>query len=398
MQNIIIEKPYKFIPPKHYSLVARITALFVPQIIRKKHGIESTDVVGLEKLRESIRAGHGIIIAPNHSRPSDPEVIGMIPHLLAKPVYIMASWHLFMQSRVLGWMLPRVGAFSMYREGLDREAIKCAIQILVNAKRPLIIFPEGLVSRTNDRLNNLMDGTAFMARNAAKQRAAMPTPGKVVIHPVAIRYFFRGDIVKALNPTLEEIEKRLSWRPQTELSMIDRIRKIGDALVTLKEIEYLGKPQNGTLGERTRLLIDRILEPIEKEWPKGRQEDNVTARVKALRTEILPDMVSGEIDEKERSRRWKQLADLYLAQQLFFYPPDYFSDPPTAEQMLETVERYEEDLTDVARIYRPIHMSMQIGDAIEVSPVRDRTAETDPVMQKLRSELERMLAEMKKKT
>ena len=35
---------------------------------------------------------------------------------------------------------------------------------------------------------------AFLARSAAKQRAAASVPGKVVVHPVFVRYFFEGDL------------------------------------------------------------------------------------------------------------------------------------------------------------------------------------------------------------
>ncbi len=392
MQNIVIDKPYKFVPPKQNQLWPNLIRPFLPGLVKKYHGIESTEYIGLEKLKHSIDAGHGIVLAPNHCRPCDPMVLSLMPASLSQPLYIMASWHLFMQGPFLSWLLPRMGAFSMYREGLDREALKYATQILTEAKRSLVIFPEGVISRTNDRLNNLMDGTVFIARNAAKQRASLEKPGKVVIHPVAIRYFFHGDIDKALEPVLEEIEKRLTWAPQKDKRVEDRIYLIGDALLSLKEIEYFGEAQKGIFADRTKKLIDQLLVPLENEWlKKTTTETDVVLRVKALRAAILPEMISGELSEQERSRRWKHLADLYLAQQIHFYPPDYFSAPPTKEQMLETVERFEEDLTDIARIHRPLHALVEIGDAIEVSPVRERGQENDPVMTTLRSELEKML-------
>jgi len=36
----------------------------------------------------------------------------------------MASWHLFKQSAAQTWLLRRAGAFSVYREGMDRDALK----------------------------------------------------------------------------------------------------------------------------------------------------------------------------------------------------------------------------------------------------------------------------------
>src|SRR5204863_2137415 len=99
-------------------------------------------------------------------------------------------------------------------------------------------FPEGIVTRNNDRLLNLMDGVSFIARSAAKQRAASAQPGKVVVHPVFVRYFFEGDLAATISPVLKDIEARLSWQPQTHLPLRERIIKAGHAMLALKEIEY----------------------------------------------------------------------------------------------------------------------------------------------------------------
>jgi hypothetical protein len=235
-----------------------------------------------------------------------------------------------------------------------------------------------------------MDGTMFIARNAAKQRAEQSS-GKVVVHPVAIRYFFLGDIERALDPVLEEIERRLSWRPLSGRPMTDRIIKVGEALLTLKELEYQGKPQEGEIAARVARLMDHILVPLEQEWLKGKREDGILARVKALRAAMLPDMVAEKVDEAERRRRWQQLADIYLAQQLSNYPPDYFKPEPTVEKLLETVERFEEDLTDKVRVHRPMHAVIEVGEAIEVPPGRERGAQGESMMAHVRQQLETML-------
>jgi 1-acyl-sn-glycerol-3-phosphate acyltransferase len=397
VQNIIIDKPYRFVPPAMSAFWTTVFRPIVPRYLKKHHGVESYELLGAERLRASAAAGRGILLAPNHCRPCDPFVVGMLADRALRPAYIMASWHTFQLGRLQAFLLRRLGIFSVYREGMDRESLKLAIQLLTEAKHPLVVFPEGVVSRTNDRLGNLMDGPAFMARIAAKRRAGLKPAGQVVIHPVALRYFFRGDLDATLAPVLEEVERRLSWRPRTNASVLNRIAKIGEALLTLKEIEYLGGPQTGGLEKRLKSLIDFLLVPLEDEWLKGDHDGGVVSRVKDLRAVILPDMVNGDILEAERARRWEQLADTYLAQQVHFYPPDYFGAKPTPEQLLETVERFEEDLTDVARVHRPLHVVVEIGEAIEVSPARDRNAETDPVMDRLRGDLTAMLERSKER-
>jgi 1-acyl-sn-glycerol-3-phosphate acyltransferase len=391
LQNIVIDKPYEFVPPDYGTLWPRLLGRFVlPPYLRSSHGVESFELIGVARLKASVEARHGILLTPNHCRPCDPMVLAHLGFAVGAPIHIMASWHLFMESRFQRWLLQHVGVFSVYREGMDRDALKCAIGILVDARRPLVLFPEGVVSRSNDHLNHLMDGTTFIARNAAKQRAERSL-GKVVLHPVAIRYFFLGNLERTIEPVLEDIERRLSWRPQSGKLMKDRIIKVGEALLTLKELEYQEKPQEGEIPERVARLIDHILVPLEQEWVKGKRDADILARVKALRAAILPDMVAEKVDEAERRRRWQELADIYLAQALAKYPPNYFMPEPTPERLLETVERFEEDLTDKTRVHRPIHAVIEVGEAIEIPPGRDRGAESDSIMTQVRQQLETML-------
>jgi len=322
-------------------------------------------------------------------------VLALLSRQVGSPFHVMASWHLFMQSRVQAFLLPRIGGFSVYREGLDRESLKCATRILAEARFPLVVFPEGFVTRNNDRLMNLMDGVAFLARAAAKQRAASPALGKVVVHPVFVRYFFEGDLEKTLAPVLQKIEARLSWQPQNQFPLRERIVNAGHALLALKEMEYLGATQSGSAKERLSLLLDHLLTPLEREWTEGRREPDAMTRIKRLRTAILPDMVHGDLTEKERARRWRQLADLYVAQQLHCYSGDYLAGTPPPERLLETVERYEEDLTDRARPHPPLRAVISVGEAIEAAPTRDRSAGGDSIGNELRRQLEMMLEESK---
>jgi 1-acyl-sn-glycerol-3-phosphate acyltransferase len=307
---------------------------------------------------------------------------------------MMASWHLFMQGRLQRWLMRVAGAFSVYREGMDREALRTATALLAEAKRPLILFPEGIVSRSNDRLGNLMDGTAFIARAAAKLRAKADPPGQVVIHPVAIHYYFGGDLRAAVEPVLTMIETRLGWQSQRALPLVPRVLKLGEALLSAREVEYFGRAQEGAFGDRLPRLIDRVLKPLEDEYLSGKTEPVTIDRVKKLRTAIVPALTAGELPAAERDRRWRQLADCYFAQQLACYPVGYLAETPTVERILETVERYEEDLTDVARVHRPLRVTIQVGEALPVGPDRPRGGAGDPLMGQLRERLEGMLAEL----
>src|SRR5277367_5602368 len=219
MQSIVIDKPYVPVPPHSGRIWPAILSLYVPRLLRKKYGVTHVECIHADRLKQSVTAGHGILLAPNHCRDEDPFVLNTLSRAAGTPFFIMASWHTFMQNRRQAFLLNRAGAFSIYREGIDRAAVNTAVDILESADRPLVIFPEGHISRTNDRLNELMDGTALIARTAAKRRAKLDLPKKVVVHPVAIRYLFKGNIDTAVSSVLDEIEARLSWRKQTQLPM-----------------------------------------------------------------------------------------------------------------------------------------------------------------------------------
>ncbi|RYD49927.1 MAG: 1-acyl-sn-glycerol-3-phosphate acyltransferase [Verrucomicrobiaceae bacterium] len=386
MQSIVFDKPYSFVPPRFSRVWHRLMRFLLPVYLKKVHGIGPVECVGAEKLRASLDAGHGVMLVPNHCRPCDPMVLDSLAAEVRRPFHVIASWHLFMVSRIQRFLLPRMGGFSVYREGMDRESIKCAVKTVADGRHPLIIFAEGIITRGNDRLVSFMEGPAFIARVAAKQRPE----GKVVIHPVFIRYFFEGDLEKTVLPVMADIEKRLAWQPQTQLPLQDRILKIGSALLDLKEVEYFGSAQPGSFSERLQRLEDYLLMPLEIRWCAGRHDGTTMSRVKRLRSAILPEMIAGDLTDEEKASRWRQLADLYLVQQLHCYPQGYF-DQPTPERILETIERYEEDLTDVSRPHFPIRAVVVVGDAIEVGAAREKSQEADPITAAVRRQLEELL-------
>jgi hypothetical protein len=185
---------------------------------------------------------------------------------------------------------------------------------------------------------------------------------------------------------------RLTWKKQHQLTVLERIGKIGRGLLALKEVEYLGRVYHEEdFGPRIERLIDEILTPLEKEWLGGERASHIVARVKALRAAILPDMVKGEIADAERERRWGQLADVYLAQRLALYPADYVGNGENAERLLETVERFEEDLTDKVRAYPPIKAMVMVDEAIEVQPEREKRGGGDPLMAKIEERIKLLL-------
>ncbi len=392
MLQVVFDEPYTFVPPIYSNWGPHILRFYVRRYLRTAYGVHSVTTRHIERLKASLAAGKSIMLAPNHCRLSDPMVLGVMALEAHTYLFAMASWHLFKESAFQTFMIRALGAFSVLREGNDRKALETAIDILVDGKRPLIMFPEGAITKHNDIINEMMEGPSFMARQAAKRLKKMGSSREVVVHPVAIRYSFDADVEKAVAPVLDELEARLSWQPQHQLPMIKRIGKLGDAFLSLKEVEYLGVAQSGNPYDRAEHFIEAVLERVERDWQQKDTSGGVVARVKRLRTVILPDMVAKKVTPEERERRWHDLAALYYAQQISHYPRDYIlPEKNLPERVIETVERLEEDFTDKSHKFEPFHAVVEIGEAIPVGPDRDRAAEGDPVMEEVHRQLQTMM-------
>jgi 1-acyl-sn-glycerol-3-phosphate acyltransferase len=396
MQRIVIDQPYEFVPPRWSRGWAGLIRLWLPGFLRRKFGLVETATVGGEHLRGALAAGQGVLVASNHTRNSDPMVLGLglEREIGGGPMHIMAGWHLFKQSRVQRFLLPRVGAFSVYREGGDRESLQCATRILVRGEIPLVVFPEGYVSHSNERLAPLMHGVAFMARVAAKRRVDQGNPAGVVVVPSFVRYFFDGDLESAVNPVLEAIERRLWWQVQDHRSLCERIERIGEALLASREIEHLGAVGSGDPVARVARLIGHLLGSLECEWEVAAGQRDTMERVKRLRAAILAAMIDGsEMPEAERARRWHQLGILYQVQQLNCHPGKFPAADARAEEILDVVDQFEEDLTDANRPHPPRRAVVYHGVAIPVSGER-RGGDIDArFMGVLRERLEDLMRE-----
>lgn len=397
MQDIIVEKPYEFQTPYRHNwapwLFQRLR--LVDRFLKKHEGIESYELRGLDYLRESLRQRCGILLAPNHCRYADPLAMGWLVRPLGVYLYAMASWHLFNQSRWQSTVIRLCGAFSVNREGVDRQALDTAIAAIAEGQRPLVVFPEGAIFRNNDTLQPLLDGVAFVARSAARRRAKLNKP-PTVIHPVAIKYLFRGDVVSAITPVVEEIEHRFAWFPQIcrQYSMIQRVQRLTEAFLVTKEMEHLGRTGSGDMRQRRVDLIESLLQQTEQRWLGiSSQSHPIIPRIKALRQRIVPELLQAKSGEQEQQMRCA-LNRLYVAQQIASYPDHYLEPPVTNTRLLETVEQLEEDIWDKARVHRPLHAVIEVCAPITVTEVKPPKGESDPILAELENCLRKKLTDL----
>lgn len=400
MQEIIVEKPYNFQPPVRRSfypwLFQRLK--LIDRYLHRYEGVHSHELRGIDHLKESLRRKAGIILAPNHCRYADPIAMGWVVRPLGVYIYAMASWHLFNEHPLKSLAIRMAGGFSVNREGIDRQALDTAISAIVDGSRPLVIFPEGTVFRNNDIVQPLLDGVAFVARAAARRRAKLGKP-HTVIHPIAIKYLFKGDVIQSITPVVEEIENRMAWYQPIcrQYPIIDRVKRLCEAFLATKEIEHLGQAHSGDLSTRRTRLVEHLIGETELRMTgKSSREEAIIPRIKALRLRLVPELLEYSIGSMHVSVPREQeirceLNRLYVAQQIASYPCGYLDAPVTNTRLLETVEQLEEDIWDRARIHRPLHAVIEIGEAIDVDESRPEKGATDPILISLESQLRKMI-------
>lgn len=404
--TVVFERPYEFVPPSRSTfwpwLIQRLR--LYDRYLKKKEGVVDYQLRGTEHLKHSLDAGHGILLAPNHCRYADPLVMGWPARHFGIHVHAMASWHLFNEGNFDRFALRRMGAFSIFREGNDRQSLETAIDILVEAQRPLIIFPEGTTNRTNDELKPLLDGVAFIARTAAKRRAkrlanestaAQSGSGKVVVHPVAIKYLCVNKIDDWAHQQLDRFEKRFGWRLMPNRDIRQRTLQIAEALLALKETQYFGCSRGGDLPTRRDALIEHLLSSTEEQMSLDSSTAETRERVRQIRSTVSTRYFEDHPDPETSRQLRRHVGAADFAQDLSSYPDSYLlPDQVTDTRIVETIQRMQETVDGKADHSIELNSIIEFAPAIEVDTQRPPKGHRDPLMQSLEQQLTSMIASL----
>ena len=391
--TVVFDRPYKFVPPHRgnwWPALIQTFRLYDPYL-RKKEGVVSCESRQLHHFNDSVKRGDGILLAPNHCRYADPLVLGWPAKEAGTYLYAMASWHLFNGKWFDSFAVNKMGAFSVYREGPDRQSLETAINILADAERPLVLFPEGTTNRTNDVLKPLLEGVTFIARTAARKRAKNGS-GQVVMMPVGIKYLCKSDISEWADGQLTRIEDRFGWTRRGNLSILHRTIRLAEGMLSLREIEYLGKSNAGPLPHRRDYLIQQMLKQLEKDLGIARvNTDDIRARIAAIRTKAATEYMTTESTTRKQAMRANVVA-VELAQDISSYPDCYLRpDQTTDTRIVETIQRMQETLFGKADATIPLHAVVQFDKPIVVPAEKGPKGVTDPLLEQLACRLTMIL-------
>ena len=340
--------PYQFFPPKRNALIAWLISQSnrfkrLPHTLK----IDQVEVSGLEALHKTLkRRGpkrDRVLFLPNHPTHADAAIFIEAIRQTGITTQMMAAYDVFLRSRLDAWVMQKMGAFSVDREGSDQRAMKQAAAVLAKGKHALTIFPEGNVYLRNDKVTPFNDGAAFIAIRAAKELAKHDV--RVFAVPVSIKATHLTDCRDILTDQLEDLLRMLELSEHPEQAPREIIVQVGtEALRRSVRQRGLDAPDPLALSELIEHCTGTVLEALEKKLQiEPKPEMSLIDRVRAARRVIHEVRTSEErAADHAVARTWADEA--MLAFRIASYLPDYVSENPTLDRIGETIEKLAEDL------------------------------------------------------
>ncbi len=295
----------------------------------------------------------GCLIAPNHAHYADPQVTFALARRAGRRFIYMATREAFDGwGGWQGWIIQRLGVFSVNRGGANVEAQRFARGVLVAGEYDLLMFPEGEIYLLNDLVMPLKPGVARLALEAADECIRQGRPRRVPIVPVAVKYELSEDITSALEATAARLETAVLGQPRSG-PLYPRILALGTELLARAERAHGLTPLPGEgLFERFRRLRRSLLEDLERKHFGQVREGFDFDRARKLMIRIQGPLLaagggSGYYGPPTAPPGDPLAADLEAARlcaRSVAFQEDYLLQDPTPERMAETLIKLEREV------------------------------------------------------
>ncbi len=360
------QTPYQFMPPKYSWAFRPFLHALARFSLKNTFKVTDVKISGHETLTQLVQEKQSVMVAPNHADHADPALIITVGRRCKFAFHFMAAREGFENNRLESWILQRGGAFSINREGADLASIKMAMKILQAGEFPLVVFPEGEIYHHMETLDELNEGVASIALRAA---ANLPEGRSGYVVPTFIRLSHDPSIEETFSDRLSILEKRITLKPRINDTPVNRIFLLGAALLSIKEVEFLGRARQGTLTERIRHLRRYILDNVETQHGLSNGKLSMPKRIKALRARIRKVLVGGgeELTQNRKHELYDRLDQIFVAHQLYSYPRTYLLGNPSIDRIAETIFKLEEDVLGKGAYLGERKANIQFDDPIDLA-------------------------------
>ncbi len=375
-----------FCPPLRDPLLEWLLKRALPWIFSKglngfSVSVSPASLVILNRIK-----GERCLLLPNHPSQWDPWVLFELSKRLHESFYYVSAREVFDWHRGLqGFLLQRMGVYSVVRGASDKESFKTTKDILGHNKGRLVIFVEGEVSNQNDALLPLEPGVlqlAFLAlhdlyKQNNKDLSQLPP---LYVCPLALKYFYSSDgLHTALQKALSRLEKAVGLSSSETEGYFERIRNIGAQVLEDSSRQFgYPLPESGSLAEKVKGLEHFILTKMENVMNLPPDEklsylDRVR-RVRNLLDKIIKDVpetltaYQASLHEHQKEVLENFYVDLDRIVNFIAIFDGYAHPDMPPERAIEAIRRLEREVLGVFHFQHPRTAVLQVLEPIDLKP------------------------------
>jgi 1-acyl-sn-glycerol-3-phosphate acyltransferase len=358
---------HAFIPPRPSPFLIGLTRRLLPACLRSQDvGEVDYRPEDLQRLRDLGPAR--VAIFPNHPTGADPAILYDLGKRVGQPFYFLAARETFdIYCGLWGWILQRLGVYSIVRGTADRAAFKMTRELLTRPGTKLVVFPEGETYSQNDSLLPFHSGITQILFWALDDLREAGVQEPIYVLPMAVKYRYTQEMRPAIEAMLSRLETAVGLPPysaeagQAEMPTVGeragyedlypRVRRIGAAVVSKLEDEY-ALPHNADLSLSARMdaLKEAIIQRVSAALHVAPRGENLPDRMRNLInafyqvTDAEPEALSPydrHLREERRRRVQPLIRDLdRLANWIAMYD-GYVAARPSTERMADLLHRLE---------------------------------------------------------
>lgn len=367
--------PLDFRPPKESPLLLSLGHRLLPITMRCARRIVAVHVpeddwAHLERLR-----GHRAILSANHPTTSDPLITMFLSRRLGEPFNTMACRELF--HGPWGWLIQRLGAYSIHRGLPDRQAIKMTRHLLAERDRKVVIFPEGETYEQNDVMIPFQQGVIQIGFGALEELHRQGREPALPVVPIAVKYRCVRDPRPAVEAGLRSLERALALSSGRGGCLYDRLRRVGEEVLCRMEREFGLQPEpSALLAERIQAAKDRVLDRVAREIGVVRPAERpLPEQMRALFNAVFEFAgefadTSGDYGRRQQAHRVAAarplLRDLRRLQNFLVTSDGYVAERMTGERFLEVIGRLQQEVLGREQAPVPREALVRIAPAIDL--------------------------------
>jgi len=361
------------------SFIIGLMKFFLPVALKRYLKVVAVEVRGDGLERLAALRGQRAVLTPNH--PSlDPHILFHLSKLLGDDFNYMAAQEVFEKiPSWSAWVVQRLGAYSVIRGMRDAESFDMTHRLLLDGKRWLVIFPEGMNHWLHDVVMPFREGAARFAFSALDDLAKDGAPPPLSLVPIAIKYVFISDMQREVENSLRCLERELSlgFDPAKD-TCFDRLRRAGEVVLRVNERKYDVKPSpDAGLNERLQslkeLVVTQVAEKLGIAFPS---DQPLLARMRNLHNSI--DKIAQSepaASEYERKLQEHEQAEAHrlgdeldrVMQFIGLSVSDDDEDILTPERFLDVVGRLEVEVSNRRKIRGPRKVYLEIGEPMNLA-------------------------------